>query len=187
MTQGGKRATAIPLVLGGDRLGAGRAPPSATELFDELGPVGTVFLRLVFAAAVLVAIWRPALSGLRGAHARDVWLFGISLAAMNTQLLSVARPDPARDRGDARVRRPARRRLRRHPAAGATCSGPALAAAGILLLSPGLGDGLDALGVALALLAGGFWAAYIVLAQRIGGVFEGGSGLALAMVIAAAC
>ena len=42
----------------------------ATELFDEVGPVGTVMLRLVFAAIVLVAIWRPALAALRGAHAR---------------------------------------------------------------------------------------------------------------------
>ena len=61
-----------------------------------------------------------------------------------------------------------------------------LAAAGILLLSPGLGDGLDVLGVVLALVAGGFWAAYIVLSQRIGSAFPGGAGLALAMIVAAA-
>ena len=61
-----------------------------------------------------------------------------------------------------------------------------LAAAGILLLSPGLGDGLDLLGVVLALVAGGFWAAYIVLSQRIGSAFPGGAGLALAMILAAA-
>ena len=43
-----------------------------------------------------------------------------------------------------------------------------LAAAGILLLSDfGTAD-LDPLGVALALLAGGFWAAYILLAARVG-------------------
>ena len=44
----------------------------------------------------------------------------------------------------------------------------ALAAAGILLLSDfGCAD-LDGLGVALALLAGCFWAAYILLAARVG-------------------
>jgi inner membrane transporter RhtA len=60
----------------------------------------------------------------------------------------------------------------------------ALAAAGILLLSElgGFG-GLDTTGVGLALLAGGFWAAYIVLAVRAGQVFPGGGGLALAMLI----
>jgi inner membrane transporter RhtA len=39
--------------------------------------------------------------------------------------------------------------------------------------------------VALALLAGGFWAAYILLAVRVGSVFPGASGLALAMVAGA--
>ncbi len=60
-----------------------------------------------------------------------------------------------------------------------------LAAGGIALLSPGLHGSLDGLGVAFALLAGGFWAAYIVLAARVGQGFSGGRGLALAMVVAA--
>ena len=58
----------------------------------------------------------------------------------------------------------------------------ALAAAGILLLSDFGSADLDSLGVALALVAGGFWAAYILLSARVGGAFPGGSGLALAMV-----
>ncbi len=37
----------------------------------------------------------------------------------------------------------------------------------------------------LILVAGGFWAAYILLSQRAGPSFEGGRGLALAMVVAA--
>ena len=60
-----------------------------------------------------------------------------------------------------------------------------IAAGGIVLLSPMPGGGLDAAGVGLALLAGAFWAAYIVLTQRIGRAFTGGRGLALAMVVAA--
>jgi len=57
----------------------------------------------------------------------------------------------------------------------------ALAAAGILLLSNfGTAD-LDRVGVALALLAGCFWAAYILLAARVGQEIPGGQPLALAM------
>jgi inner membrane transporter RhtA len=60
-----------------------------------------------------------------------------------------------------------------------------LAAAGILLLSD-FGDfgSLDPAGVGLALLAGSFWAAYILLSARTGQAFPGGAGLALAMVVA---
>ena len=59
-----------------------------------------------------------------------------------------------------------------------------VAAAGILLLSDFGGADLDGVGVALALLAGGFWAAYILLSVRVGRAFPGGSGLALAMLVA---
>jgi inner membrane transporter RhtA len=61
----------------------------------------------------------------------------------------------------------------------------ALAGGGILLLSPAPGGSLDELGAALALLAGCFWAAYILLSARVGQRFSGGTGLALAMVVAA--
>ena len=39
--------------------------------------------------------------------------------------------------------------------------------------------------MALALVAGGFWAAYILLSVRVGRRFSGGSGLALAMGVGA--
>src|SRR5215204_675338 len=80
---GDRRSTAVALVVGGIvSVQCGAA--AATELIDELGPVGTVMLRLLFAAAVLAAIWRPALRGLRGSRGREVIAFGIALAAMNT-------------------------------------------------------------------------------------------------------
>jgi inner membrane transporter RhtA len=59
-----------------------------------------------------------------------------------------------------------------------------LAAAGILLLAAPSGSGLNAGGVTLALIAGACWAAYILLSVRVGRVFPGGHGLALAMVVA---
>ncbi len=172
MSDGGKRARAIPLVLGAVtsvQIGAG----VATELFDELGPVGTVMLRLAFAALVLCAIWTPALGGLRGERGRDVVLFGIALAAMNTSFYLALDRIPLGIAVTLEFVGPlavafagSRRRL--------DLAWAALAAVGILLLSPGLGDDLDGLGAALALLAGAFWAVYIVLSQRIGRSFSGG-------------
>ena len=61
----------------------------------------------------------------------------------------------------------------------------ALAALGILGLADYSGGSLDTLGVAFALAAGVLWAAYIVLSQRTGALFPGGTGLAVAMVAGA--
>jgi inner membrane transporter RhtA len=156
----------------------------AIELFDELGPVGAAMLRLVFAAIVLAAIWRPALAGLRGVHGKDVILFGVVFAAMNTSFYLALDRIPLGIAVTLEFIGPlgvafALTRKR------ADLLWAGLAAGGILLLSPGVGDGLDALGVTLALLAGAFWAAYILLAARVGRAFPGGSGLALAMIVSA--
>ena len=59
----------------------------------------------------------------------------------------------------------------------------AAAAAGVVLISEALSTpfaDLEKTGIALALLAGAFWAAYIVLAGRTGGEFPKLEGLALA-------
>ena len=50
------------------------------------------------------------------------------------------------------------------------------AAGGILLLAPVGVQHVDPLGLALALLAGGLWAAYILLTRRVGRVVRDGSG-----------
>jgi inner membrane transporter RhtA len=179
----GDRTTSISLVLGGIvcvQVGAA----VATELFDEVGPVGTVFLRLAFAAIVLLALWRPQLARLHGQTARDVLAFGVAFAAMNTSFYLALDRIPLGIAvtlefvGPLGVAFAASRRRLDLVWAG-------LAAAGILLLSPAPGGDLDELGVLFALVAGGFWAAYIVLSARIGRQFPGGQGLAMAMAIGA--
>ena len=61
-----------------------------------------------------------------------------------------------------------------------------LAAAGILLLAGPGGSSPDPVGFALALAAGGCWGAYILISARLGQAYEDGTGLAIAMVVAAA-
>jgi inner membrane transporter RhtA len=61
----------------------------------------------------------------------------------------------------------------------------ALAGGGVALLGlaePG-GKSLNTAGILLALLAGAFWAAYILLGQRVGAAFTGLDGLAVALGI----
>ena len=61
-----------------------------------------------------------------------------------------------------------------------------LAAIGIVLLSDGAGgESVDVLGIVLALTAGAFWGAYIVLSDRVGDLAPGASGATMAAVISA--
>jgi inner membrane transporter RhtA len=170
----------VLLAAGSVQFGSGLA----RTLFDDAGPGGTVFIRVVFAAVVLVALWRPKVAGVTR---RDLWLaaaFGAALAAMNFAFyLSIDRI-PLGVAVTFEFLGPLGVALAssRHAL---DLVWVALAAAGILLLSD-FGDfsSLDLAGVGLALLAGSFWAAYILLSQRVGQVFPGGQGLALAMVVA---
>ena len=155
----------------------------AKSLFDEIGPSGTVFLRMLFAALVLMLIWRPRLSGHGRRDVILILLFGGALAGMNATFYAALDRIPLGVAVTFEFVGPlsvavfgSRTRL--------DLVWVVLAAAGIVLLSDFGGADLDGLGVALALIAGGFWAAYILLAARVGQAFPGGGGLALAMLVA---
>ncbi len=155
----------------------------AKSIFDEIGPGGTVFLRMLFAAVVLMLIWRPRLSGHGRRDVVLILLFGASLAGMNATFYAALDRIPLGIAvtfefvGPLGVALFGSRRL-------LDLVWVALAAAGILLLSDFGATDLDGLGVALALIAGAFWAAYILLSARVGQAFPGGGGLALAMLVA---
>ena len=157
----------------------------AKGLFDEVGVGGSVFLRVLFAALVLMAVWRPSP---RGRSRDDLLLvagFGVVLACMNLSFYSSIDRIPLGAAvtfefvGPLGVAVAGSRRALDLVWVG-------LAAAGILLLSDLGQGGLDGLGIGLALLAGAFWAAYILLSARVGQRFEGADGLALAMVVGSA-
>jgi len=175
------RTTSIALVLGAV-LSVQTGAAAATTLFDRVGPAGAVLLRTLFAALALAAVWRPSLRG----HSRREWRLvaglGIALAGMNLSFYAGLDRIPLGIAvtfefvGPLGVAIVGSRRS-------ADLLWAAFAAVGIALLSPGVGGSLDALGVAFALLAGAFWAAYILLTARVGRAFERGDGLALAMAI----
>ena len=158
----------------------------ATTLFDRLGPQGAVLLRTLFAAVILMAIWRPSLRGHSRPALRATLLFGICLAGMNLCFYEALDRLPLGITvtlefvGPLGVAVLSTRRA-------IDLLWALLAAAGIVLLSGGLGGpGIDATGTALALVAGLFWGAYILIAAAMGRIFEGGTGLALGMAVSAA-
>ena len=156
----------------------------AATLFATLGPAGAVWLRLLSAAVILLALWRPRLRG-RGRHELLLaGVFGLVLAGMNLSFYEALHRIPLGIAVAIEFVGPlavaiagSRRRL--------DLLWVALAAGGILALTRGSAHGLDPLGVALALGAGCLWGTYILLNARLGRAFEGSTGLTLAMCVAA--
>jgi inner membrane transporter RhtA len=155
----------------------------AVTLFARIGPGGAVWLRLLGGTIVLVPLWRPRW---RGRSRRDLvlaGLFGFVLASMNFTFYSAIHRIPLGVAVTIEFVGPlavavvgSRRAL--------DLLWVALAAAGILALTEGGVHHLDGVGVALALLAGALWAAYILLNARVGRAFEGATGLSMAMCVA---
>jgi inner membrane transporter RhtA len=182
-----KRSPGVPptalvlLSIGSVQFGAA----IAKGLFDSLGPGGTVFLRISLAALVLLLLWRPRLGGYGRREYGLAVLFGLVLAGMNLSLYLAIDRIPLGVAvtlefvGPLSVAVFGSRRLLDGLWA-------ALAAGGIVLLAPlnvlG-GSDLDPIGVGFALLAGGLWACYILLSARVGGAFQGGTGLVISLAV----
>jgi inner membrane transporter RhtA len=157
----------------------------AAKIFDRVGPAGASLLRLVFAAALLLAVWRPRPRAHTAADLRLAGLFGVVLGLMNLSFYEGLARLPLGVAVTIEFIGPlgvaiagSRRRL--------DLVWALLAAVAIVLLAKPGGGGIDALGVAFTLFAAACWAAYILLATRVGRRFARGSGLSMAMVVATA-
>jgi len=157
----------------------------ATKLFSQVGPGGAVLLRLGSATIVLLALWRPRLRGRPRRELLLACMFGVVLAGMNLSFYQSIDRIPLGIAVTIEFVGPLAVALAgsRRPI---DLLWVALAAAGILALTHGGMHGLNALGVLFALIAGCLWGAYILLSARVGRRFEGGTGLALSMCVAAA-
>jgi inner membrane transporter RhtA len=156
----------------------------AATLFDDLGTAGTSLVRLGFAAVILVALWRPRPSAYSASELRLAALFGLMLGVMNLSFYEALDRIPLGIAVTLEFAGPvtiavalSRRRL--------DLVWVALAVIGIVLLASPGGSSLDPVGLLFVAVAAMAWAAYILLAQRAGTVFSGGSGLAIAMVVGA--
>lgn len=159
----------------------------AVMIMPRAGAAGVVTLRLAAAALVLLLVCRPKVRGYSRADWTTVVWFGVTMAGMNGLFYQAIDRIPLGPAVTLEVLGPlvlsvvVSRRLVNLLWAG-------LALAGVVLLSTHGGGGfggLDPLGAAFALGAGGMWAAYIVFSARTGRRFPQADGLALAMAVAA--
>ncbi|MDG9702509.1 DMT family transporter [Streptomyces sp. DH37] len=154
----------------------------AKHLFGAVGSFGTVALRLFFAAAVLMLLWRPSLR-----MSRRAWTvvlgYGVVLGLMNLCFyLALARIPlgiavTIEFLGPLAVALAGSRRW-------SDALWAVLAAGGVVLLMEGRGD-LDLVGSLFALAAGVCWGLYILVGAALGRHTTEGDGLALGMAVAA--
>ena len=163
---------------------------AAKQLFQQVGPEGVTSLRLVLAALMLSALWRPWRVLRQGGarSARAVLSYGLALGTMNFLFYQSLQRIPLGVAVTLEFAGPlalAVMQSRRALDFLWVC----LAGAGILLLIPSgsapSDPSLDPMGVAAALGAGAAWAIYIVRGQRLGQILPGPAAAALGMTTAA--
>lgn len=160
----------------------------AVQLFGPVGTWGVTALRLGFAALVMLVIVRPRVLSWTAAQWRPVLLFGLSVGAMNGFFYASLSRIPMGTAVSVEFLGPlvlsallSRRRT------DLLCVLLALVGVSLFGLESlaGVSD-LDPVGVALALLAGVFWACYVLTSAQVGRAGPGHGGLAVAFVVATA-
>ena len=157
----------------------------AATLLPLIGVFGSVLLRILLAAMMLVALVRPRWRGRSRADWLTVTLFALALTSMNVTFyaslvrLPIGVAVTIEFLGPLTLAAAMSRRWR-------DISAVALAVVGVVLISEVLTvpwAQMDLVGIGLAAAAGGFWACYILLSGRTGARFEGLDGMAIALVI----
>src|SRR5262245_14730749 len=151
-------------------------------LFDDVGPEGAAGLRLAWAGVLLLVLVRPRPSAFsRRGLAVSVALGAVTAAMTMLFMASVARL-PMGTASALEFLGPLGVAVARGH--GSAKAWPALAAAGVLLLTEPWQGSADLAGIAFALAAAACWAGYILLTQAVGDEVAGLGGLAISMPVA---
>jgi inner membrane transporter RhtA len=157
----------------------------SVHVFDDVGPSGAAWLRMCWAALILLVAVRPRPWALTRPQ-----LGGAAALGATTGLLLVAYAQaiarlPLGTASALEFLGPLSVALLTRAPGRAGVVLPFVAGAGVVALTEPWRGATDGVGVVLALLAACGWGTYIVLTQRVGAVLEGLTGLALSFTVAA--
>lgn len=157
---------------------------TARTVFDEIGANGVTLMRLGFSGLLLALLLRPRVWRWTRAQLGAAALLGLAMGLMNLTFYQAIRTVPLGVAVTVEFLGPLLLALvqTRRPL---DYLWVLLAGGGVALL--GLDDrgDLPLAGLGLALLAGMFWAGYILASARVGRLLPGVNGLAVALVLAA--
>lgn len=154
----------------------------AITLFPIYGPLGMLFLRQGIGGIALCFLYRAALAPAFRRAPLGIVLLGITMSVQSGVHYEALSRIPLgiavsiEFLGPLGVALATSRRL-----VDVLCV--LLAAAGIILLTPAIGESLDPVGVLFALGAAAGWACFMLVSRRVGRALEGGAGLALAIAV----
>ena len=154
----------------------------ARGVFDDLGAAGITLLRLALSGLLLLAIVRPAVRSWDTRAWRASVLLGLAMSCMNLVFYLSLRTVPlgvavtVEFLGPLLLALVQTRRV-------VDLVWALLATSGVVLLGADTSSDIPLSGLALALVAGLFWAAYILASANVGQVLPGVGGLAVALGI----
>ncbi|MFP7833730.1 EamA family transporter [Marisediminicola sp. LYQ134] len=154
-------------------------------VIDAVGPAGTAWLRLSIGALVFIAIVRPSFASLRRRDMPAILALGVTTGLVTIAFLSAIDRIPLGTAVAIEFLGPLAVAAIRAQSKVALVF-PAVALAGVVLVTEPWHGRVDLLGVGFAALAALGWAGYILLTQRVGDSFTGISALALTVPVAAA-
>jgi len=155
---------------------------ASVGLFDRVGPEGAAWLRLACAGLIVLVLFRPRRSSFdRNSFLAAVGL-GIATAGVTLLFMAAAARLPLGTASALEFLGPLSVAVLRSRG---RLIWPALAFAGVMLLTQPWHGSVDGLGVLFALGAAACWAAYIVLTQHVGGNVTGLQGMGVSLPVAA--
>jgi inner membrane transporter RhtA len=155
---------------------------ASVSLIDDLGAETAAWLRLSWAALLLLLLIRPRPRDFRPRDIGATVLLGVATAGATILFMAAVGRLPLGTASAIEFLGPLGVAVAQNRR---TLSWPLLAGAGVLLLTTPWRGGTDPVGIAFALGAAVCWAAYIILTQHVGDRVGGITGLAISMPVAA--
>jgi inner membrane transporter RhtA len=156
----------------------------SVPLFGQVGPLGAVWLRLAWAAVILLIVVRPRPWRFRRPTLLAAVALGVVTAGLTMLFMAAVARLPLGTASALEFLGPLGVAVARGRG-GRRFLWPGLAAAGVLLLTHPWQGGASLVGIACALGAAVCWACYILLTQAVGDELAGLQGLAVSIPVAA--
>ena len=154
------------------------------SMFDDVGTAGTAWLRLTLGAVILVALVRPRYRQWTLRELRPALVLGLVSGVMTLSFLAAIDLLPLGTAVAIEFLGPLTVAAL-HSRSRQALAWPALAFAGVVLMTEPWQGSSSVLGIAYAVVSGVAWGLYIVITQHVGDRFSGVDGLAISLPVAA--